>query len=139
MAADKKLVLSFLYLTGILFVTILFNPKWATSTTNVYDIHRYVFCSPFFFVFLHHFSISKKYSGKHYLLVVLLSNAFWLLFASYVHIGYVFYFNFCTAIIVLYMLNTNKRYEWVPLAITAINLVVQVNMFQMFLEHTYPG
>jgi hypothetical protein len=138
-STDKPLVVSYLYMTAMLLITVFFMPKWATGSTNVYDILRYVFCTPFFFVFLHRFTTQVKYKGMDYLIIILLSNAFWLLFGSYYHIGYVYYFNFCTVILILYMLSTNKRYEWVPMAIAAINLFVQVNMFQLYLAHTYHG
>jgi hypothetical protein len=137
---DRLSVLSFLYLTAIMFVTILFNPIWGAGTTNVYDIHRYAFVSPFFWVFLYRFIKERAYKLSDYLLVVILSTAFWLLFGSYGHIDYFLYYNTTTAFIVLYMLYSDKRLTWPALAIVAINVLVQIKMFQFFIaENIYPG
>jgi hypothetical protein len=138
-APDKILTVSFLYLTGIMFVTLLFNPIWGTWTTNIYDIHRYAFCTPFFLVFLHHFAFNRKYKVGDYFIVVLLSNACWLMMGSYLHIMHVVYFQFCTGFIILYMLLSEKKLTWPPLAVAALNVLMQVWMYQFFLEGHYPG
>lgn len=136
---DKLLVLSLLYMTGVSLITILFSPIWGIWTTNIYDLHRYLFVNPFFWVFLHRYTVNRTYKLKDYLLFLLLANVFWLTFEHYQHIRYVLYFNSSTLFMILYMMNTNKKLGWVPLAITAINFFVQVQMFQWFLAMIYPG
>lgn len=138
-ARDKLLTISYLYLTAILFVTILFNPVWGTYTTNVYDIHRYVFATPFFWVFIHHYAVEKVYTAKDYAVVFALSNLFWLLFESYKTLHYTLYFNGATVLILLYMMNTNKKFEWPPMVIACVNVFVQVCMMQFFMKGVYPG
>lgn len=136
---EKTLVFSFLYLTAMLFITMLFNPVWGNWHTNVYDIHRYAFVTPFFWVFLHRFTQNITYKWPDFVLVILLSNVFWLLFESYVHIQFTLYFNFNTVLIVFYMLYANNKQSWPPLAIAVLNFMIQVSMFQFFLQGHYPG
>lgn len=134
---DKVLLLSFLFLAGMGLANILFNPHDGSGYTNVFGSHRYIFVSPFFLVVLHHFTKQRTYQWQHLLLVFLLSNAFWLCFGSYLHIMTLVYFNFCTAIIMMYMLYTNKKLTWPALAIAAINVLVQVQGYQFFINGVY--
>jgi hypothetical protein len=90
--------------------------------------------TPFFWVFLYEFTIKRSYATSDYLVVLFLSNAFWLLFGSYVHIMQVVYFNFGTAILLMYMYSSRQREGWPPLAIAAINVFIQVHMFGFFIE-----
>lgn len=136
---DKMLILSYLYLAALLLITILFNPIWGTFTTNVFDAHRYMFVTPFFWVFLHRYTQERTYRAKDFIIIILLSNAFWLLFASYLHIQYLLYFNFNTGLIVLYMLYANKKNGWPPIAIAIINFYLQISMYQLFIGGNYPG
>lgn len=137
---DKLLVLSCLYITGVCLTTLLFNPIWGTYTTNVYDIHRYVLVSPFLWVLFHRFiTNSKGYKPMHYIGILLLTNVFWLTFAHYQHIRYVLYFNFASVYIIMYLMLSDKRIKWMPLAIAGINVLVQVQMIQWFFSKIYPG
>ena len=138
-AQNRLLILSCLYMVAVLCKTVFFNPTWGTYTTNVFDINRYVFASPFFWVFLIYFVKDRRYTAIDFLKLLLLTNAFWLLFASYNHIMYVVYFNFCTLMIMLYMMHANG-YPWAVAIIFTLNLYVQVQMFQGFIgENIYPG
>lgn len=134
--ADKGLILSILYIAGVAMVNIFFNPHWE-GQTNVFGSHRYIFVSPFFFVFLYHFTREVSYRPAQFLWVFLLTNVFWLLFASYVHIMYLVYFNFCSALVLMYMLCANRKFQWVALILVAINIIVQVRSFQMFIDKIY--
>lgn len=134
--ADKVLLLSFLFLAGMGLVNILFNPHDGSGYTNVFGSHRYIFVSPFFLVVLHHFT-QRAYQWQHLMLVFLLSNVFWLLFGSYLHIMTLVYFNFGTAILLLYMMYANKKLTWPVLAIAAINVFVQVQGYQFFISGVY--
>lgn len=136
---NKSLTVSYLYLAAMTLETILFNPKWGSNTTNVYDLHRYTFATPFFWVFLQHYTKRDAYKPLDFVYVLLLSNALWLLFGHYVHITYVLYFNFSTAIILLYMLYANKKLEWPPMVIFGLHLFVVLNMFQFFLQFIHHG
>jgi hypothetical protein len=133
---DKGLVLSALYIAALAMVNIFFNPHWE-GKTNVFGSHRYIFASPFFFVLVYHFTRQYRYRPVHFLWMFLLTNAFWLLFASYVHIMYLVYFNFCSAIVLLYMLFANKKLQWQGLVLIAVNIIVQVHSFQMFINKIY--
>ncbi|WP_276133937.1 hypothetical protein [Polluticoccus soli] len=134
--ADKVLLLSFLFLSGMGLVNILFNPHDGSGYTNVFGSHRYIFVSPFFLIVLHHFT-HRTYQWQQLLLVFLLSNVFWLCFGSYLHIMTLVYFNFGTAILLLYMLYANKKLTWPALAIAAINIFVQVQGYQFFISGVY--
>lgn len=138
-AQDWLLIISCLYLTAVFFITILFNPLWGINTTNVYDIHRYAFVSPFFWIFLYKYTVARTYAIKDYVGILLLTNAFWLLFASYASWSYTLYFNGSTLLILLYMAYSNKKAEWAAMAIAAINVFIQVCMMQFFMDSVYPG
>lgn len=135
---DKVLSLAYLYCTAMLLETILFNPVWGTLSTNVYDIHRYLFVTPMFFIFILHYT-RRLYTAKDYILIFVLSNIFWLLFASYDHIQNWLYYNFNTAVILLYMAYANKKLTWPIIVITAICFYVQVNLLQFFMQSIFPG
>jgi hypothetical protein len=134
------LILSYLYLTANLFIILLFNPTWSgPHTTSVHDAYRYALASPFFWIFLYHYQYERKYVLKDYIVMFFLSNIFWFLFASYNHIMTFIYFNCCTAIIMLYMANADKKYTLPPLIIAVLNVYVQVWIFQFFISNLSPG
>jgi hypothetical protein len=131
----QLVVVSFLYILGISLIAALFNPRWDTGKTNVVDAHRYIMATPFFLVFINHFTASTKhYTWKSFAGIILLANIFWLLFGSYNHIRYLLYFNFSTVIVCLYMLYSYRNFTWVPMVLTAINLMVQVYLFTFYLH-----
>ncbi len=137
---DKLFVLSCLYITGMCLVTLLFSPKWGTNTTNVLDIHRFVFVSPFFWIFFYRYiNSSVLYKPIHYVGVLILSNVFWLLFSHYSNIESFLYFNSASAYLIIYMLLPDKRLMWVPLVIAAINILLQTQMYEWFFSGYYPG
>jgi hypothetical protein len=137
---NKLLTVSYLYMVAVLAMTIFYNPVWGIDRTNVYDIHRYVFASPFFWVFLAEQLRRPAPRVADYLGVILPSNIFWLLFGSYAGLEEVLYYNFATLLMLLYMMYHSKRYSWVPAAIVAINIFIQVMMFQFFIgDNIYPG
>jgi hypothetical protein len=131
---DRVRLFSLLYLTAVLFIILFFSSTWGHGKTNVYDAHRYAMATPFFWVFLHHYLKEKTYSLRDFLVVFIVSNLFWLLFGSYVHVMMVIYFAFNTAIIMLYMASANKPAGWPSIAIVAINFFVQVFGFQLYLS-----
>lgn len=137
-SSDSMYLLSLLYMAAIFVQILFFSPTWDTGTTNVFDTCRYVFATPFFIVFINKL-FSKTYSYKDYIGVLLLSNAFWLLFAHYNHIQYFLYFNVCTAFVMLYMLYSNKKLTWVPMIITAVHFFLQVHFYQYYLTGYFPG
>jgi hypothetical protein len=137
---DKPFVLSCLYITGVTLVTLLFNPIWGSNTTNVFDIHRYVFVSPFFWIFFSRvLMVNTAYRPVHYMAVFVLTNLFWLLFAHYRSLELMLYFNTTGVYMVMFMLLSDKRVKWVVPTIAAINLILQVNMHQWFFSNIYPG
>lgn len=136
---DKIVTLSLCYLPIILFLTLFLNPKWGTGTTNLTGMHRYSLCTPFFFVFLYYvISRAEAYKLKHFIGIFLLCNIAWLSCGAYKHIMYLMFFNVDTAIVFAYMLIANKKLQWPLLAVTAFNIVVQVGLFQQFIQNIYP-
>lgn len=72
---DRLWIVSLLYLGGMALEIILFNPHWGIERTNIYDLLRYAFVTPFFWVFLHKVTQQRVgYNWKEILLVVLASN-----------------------------------------------------------------
>jgi len=136
---DKIVTLCLCYLPIILFLTLFLNPKWGTDTTNLTGMHRYSLCTPFFFVFLYHvISTKKDYKVKHFIPMFLLCNIAWLSCGSYRHIQYFLFFNVNTALVFGYMLHANKKRQWPLLATVAFNLVIQIGLYQQFIQNIYP-
>lgn len=132
------LVVSLCYMSLTTVYAIFFNPQWADGHTVIAALHRYVFASPFFFVFLHHCFNSVRFTWKHYLAVVFFANAVWLLSGSYLHIQNVLFFNFNTLCILLVMMYAYKKPVWPLLLLIAICFTMQINLFQQFLAGIYP-
>lgn len=137
---NKLLHLSYLFFTGMGLVTILFNPTWGINATNIYDIHRYTFVSPFFLILLHHYSINKKLCWQQYLKLFLLLNFFWLFFRSYHHIQEFLYFNMASIYVMAYFTLQIKHLNKItyPLLIL-FNIIFQVLLFQWYISWLYPG
>lgn len=138
-AEDRVLILSLTYLPIVLFSIVFCNPTWgASGTTNIFGLHRYTLCTPFIFVFLHHATYTRsQYRIKDLLLVFLLCNIALLSLGSYLHILTLLYYNFITIVVLLYMLHNNKKYEWAPLVLIAINVYFQVQLYQQYLSNQF--
>jgi hypothetical protein len=136
---EPLLIVSCGYLLMTLLEGIFFNPIGSSNTTNLPSLFRYTIMTPFFYVFLNHFTNKDQYSRNHYVLVFFLSNIVWLFFGSYVHIQFFIYFMCNTIIIFLYMLLANKKLEWPVVVLIALNFYSQVHLYQIFLAGTiYP-
>jgi hypothetical protein len=133
---DKLLIVASGYAFFIMVITFFFNPTWG-GMTNVVSSHRYIFATPFYFIFLVRFTEYQVYKRIHFLYVFFLSTAFWLLFGSYDHIRHFILFEVDTLIIFLYMLYANKI-SWSSLVIMAINVLLQIGLFQIFIRGTLP-
>lgn len=120
------------YLPVILFTMVFCNPKWGIGRTNLLGIHRYVFCSPYFFVFLYYTTYRTRYSLKHFAALLLLSNAVWLTMGSYWHIRLLLFYNFNTLLATGYMFHGNRK-PWVTACLCSVNLLLQVSLYQQFL------
>lgn len=136
---DKVLILSLAYLGMTFLIMTFYNPKWVTGTTNVMGLLRYSFCTPFFFVFFHHFFVAREaYKPKQVLAVFLLCNLVWLSYGSYLHIIALLYYNFCFVFVLGYMLLANKKLELPAIVIAMLNVVLQVFLFSEFLNKLFP-
>lgn len=136
---DKIYTLSSMYLFGILFTDIFFNPLWGINATNIFDAHRHVFASPCFWVVLYKIVMIRNYKLKHYIAMFFLMNVFWLLFGSYTGIDMLLYFNLAGLYVLTHMLLTCRSMRWLPLIIISINIGIQVWLFQGFISGVYPG
>lgn len=135
---DRLLIVSLVYFIITLYKTAFYNPIWGAGTTLTIGISRYVFATPFFFVFLNHFTNRERsYKPIHFLLMFLLCNIVWLSCGSYKHILTTLYFNFLTLIVFAYMLLPDKKYQWPAMAIMGVNVVLQVLSFQHYLANYY--
>jgi hypothetical protein len=134
---DKVFIISLCYLVLIGLINVFYSPTWGSLTTNVMANHRYIFATPFFFIFLNYFTSQFKYKNYHFILILILSNAFWLMFGSYTHIQHLLLFNANTIIIFLYMLYA-KKLTWPILCIMAINVILQISLFQQYIAGRLP-
>ena len=136
---DKIFILALGYLPIILMTMVFCNPKWGSNTTNLIGLHRYTFCSPFVFVFLYYYAGNVyRYKTLHFIFVLLFSNLLWLSMGSYLHIQEVLFYNMDTLLILGYMLHANKRKEWATYGIIAINIFLQVSLYQQYLNGLFP-
>ncbi|MBS1587848.1 MAG: hypothetical protein JSS82_20130 [Bacteroidetes bacterium] len=135
---NSLLVLSLCYMSFTTLYAIFFNPQWADGHTVIAALHRYVFATPFFFVFLHHCFNNVRFTWKHYLGVTLFANAVWLLSGSYLHIQNTLFFSFNTLCILLVMTYGTKKNAWPLLLLITICFTMQINLFQQFIGGIYP-
>jgi hypothetical protein len=134
---DKILILTLAYLPAVLFAIVFYNPTWGANTTNLHGLHRYTLCTPFIFIFLHHYTAGeKRYTLQHVLLMLLLSNLVWLSMGSYLHIRTMLYYNFTTLLVVGYMMYANKRLP-ASYVIIAFNVFMQVMLYQRYLANGF--
>jgi|GEM_PF-727049 len=132
---DKLLVLSLVYFAITLYKNIFYNPTWGTGSTLTIGIFRYVFATPFFYIFLHRFTHKDvPYKVTDFMLIFILCNIVWLSCGEYIHIKYFLYFNFCSLIIMLYMLLPDKKLSWPITAAIALNVLFQMLMFDQYLS-----
>ncbi len=135
---DKLLVLSLVFLGITLYKTVFYNPIWRTGTTLTIGINRYVFATPFFYIFLHHFTNRyNPYKAIDYITIFIICNIVWLSCGSYLHIQNFIFFNFLTLIVFTYMLMANKKFDLPPIWAVAMNLLFQITMFQQYLSGLY--
>lgn len=130
---DKVWSLTLAYLPVILFTMVFCNPKWGYGKTNLLGIHRYVFCSPYFFIFLYHTSFNRTYKLRHYLFLVLTCNIIWLSMGSYWHLHFLLFYNLNTLLAIGYMFAAGKGHIWAIPILCATNLFFQVQLYQQFL------
>jgi len=124
--------------TILIMLTMVFaNPKWGSGTTNLFGIHRYIFCAPFVFVFIERvFSMSAGRS-KAFLFVLLVCNTAGLCFGSYIHIQEWLFFSCATLFLLLYVLCGFTRSAVLTVAVSVIGFVLQVALYQHFLSGAF--
>jgi hypothetical protein len=132
-ATDKLMVLSAAYLVLIVTINLFFSPQWVTGTTNIMGTNRYIFASPFFFVFLaNYIEQGTQYRYPHFIAMFFLSSIFWLLFGSYDHIRHWLLFEVNTVLLFLYMQSSNKSI-WPSTLLIVFNVFIQIGLFQIFI------
>jgi hypothetical protein len=135
---DKILVLSMVFLGATLVKTIFYNPTWTTGTTLTIGINRYVFATPFFYVFLFYYTNRAiPYKLSQYIVVFILCNIVWLSCGAYLHIQNWLYFNCMTVLVFLFMLLSDKKKTWPVLILVVVNVFLQIIMFDQYLRGLY--
>ncbi|MES2702766.1 MAG: hypothetical protein V4649_09015 [Bacteroidota bacterium] len=131
---DEVWLLTLGYLPLVMGVMVFFSPTWGTLTTNLISIHRYVFCSPFFFVFLYHMvSKPRTYRAVHFITAIVVCNIVWLSMGSYKHFLELLFYNVLTVLVVLYMVHANNKQSWAALVICGFNIFIQIHLFQQYM------
>ncbi len=133
---NRILSLSLSYLVVTMCFIIFFNPTWTDGgRTMSAGMHRYTLATPFFFAFLaDKLKQETNYKLRNFIGVFVLANIVWLAFGSYIHIQQWLLFNVNFLLILLYMLYASKRYLWASIAIAAFNIMVQHQLFQIFIS-----
>lgn len=135
---NKLLALSAGYFTLLMFQMVLYNHISAPAyTTNLHGLHRYAFVTPFFIIFLHHFTSKVKYTAPQQIGVLALGNLVWMLCGSYEHIQQLLYLNFNCLLLWLYMQYANKQTERSMMILVAIGFFLQVILLQRYLLDIY--
>ncbi|MEO9533299.1 MAG: hypothetical protein ABJG68_10200 [Crocinitomicaceae bacterium] len=124
---------SLLYLAGISFAILLFRGG------SLFSLNRFVFATPFVVIFINYL-VRKNYriNWKRILIVFLVVELYWLLFASYVHIQTLFKYTGATLILlcVVSLLTTWKTEKSYPKYINIFGIVVLLT-FQMYIFLRY--
>ena len=134
--ADQPVLFSLCYL-AVLSLTIL-----ATRGGVLNSLNRYLFCSAFFIIAVHWFLQKKYFSGSRLIWLIILSSAFWLLFASYVHIQNVLKFEFLSLYLILLFIVTSENRTMKNIgyySLITLNLVFFMIFFHRFLNGEWVG
>jgi len=136
---DKLFILSLVFMIVTGYKTVFYNPTWGENRTLLFGTSRYVFATSFFLPFLYRVMHPKKeYKRWHYLYVFLVANAIWLTCGSYVHLQQSLYMNFGTLLMVLWMLQSNKKMEWPKYALLSFGFFMQVILYYWYLLSWFP-
>ncbi len=133
---DKVLVVSLAYLTTTLFSSLFYSPLWLNGATDVIGTFRYTMMTPFFYVFLNHVTRNTTYKWQHYVIVFLFATGVWMAFGAYAHLQELLFFSFNTVVILLFMACSSRKLEWPAIALTLINFLFQMLLFQHFIGRT---
>jgi hypothetical protein len=133
---DKVLVVSLAYLTTTLFSSLFYSPLWLNGATDVIGTFRYTMMTPFFYVFLNHVTRNTTFKWQHYVVVFLFATGVWMAFGAYVHLQELLFFSFNTVVILLFMACSNRKPGWPTIALTLINFLFQMLLFQHFISRT---
>jgi hypothetical protein len=128
------LTLSCGYLSMTLFTILFYSPRWQINFTDVIGSFRYAMVTPFFYVILYYFTHEIAYKWPHYVLVFVAASGVWMAFGAYEHIQTFLFFCTNTVLVFLYMAYSSKKLEWPVLALTAINFLIQAQLFQHYIS-----
>ena len=119
--------------------SILCNPKWNSGTTLIFAMGRYVFATPFFYVFLNYF-VSKHGAFKlnDFVVTFVLCNLIWLLCGSYTQLSHFLIFNALTVLVYSYMVWANKDIKIVSAALIIMNITIQIILYRNYLNGLFP-
>jgi hypothetical protein len=132
---EKSYLFSLLYLAGITFSMLLFQGG------DMHSLNRYIFATPFYFIFLLEFE-KRKFSYREVTITFLLLTLFWLLFGSYKHI---LTFIYCTLISLLFVLcmviytSSEKKSRWAFIIVYIVSTILQAYFFAHFLNGMWIG
>ncbi|MCE3260031.1 MAG: hypothetical protein K0S12_1672 [Bacteroidetes bacterium] len=104
---------------------------------NLYSLNRFIYATPFCVVLLSHFFSGYQFKWKHVWMLIIASQAFWLLFGSYNHIQNLMLFTCITVYFVLLMLSRhpNKILSGLSLCILIIgNCVGMIYLYKRYIH-----
>ncbi len=133
--ANKSYLFSLLYLGGISLSILLFQGG------DIHSLNRYIFATPFYFIFLLEFS-KKNFSLKEILLFFLILTGYWLFCGSYKHITIFVNYLLLSVFLILFLFiyGPYKRIaQWSFIAIYVSSVFLQAFLFILFLKGTWIG
>lgn len=124
------------YLCVVFISLLLINPKNANSgLTEISGANRYIFASPFFFLFLQNL-LRGGYTFRKY--IYLLIPVIWLLFNIY-NTDQLLIFGLLTIYVVLFLMIIQKRMATLIWPMYFINMLLQFYLFDQFIRGEWVG
>jgi hypothetical protein len=133
---SKALVFSILYLSGISLLILFFRGG------SLFSLNRFVFATPFYFVFFNHFLKNRTWSNKDIVVLFLVISLYWLLFGSYVHIQALLKFELTTLFVLLVFMQKTVSSQFSKVSyylLLAGFVLLQLFFYQRFLNGGWIG
>lgn len=131
----KYYLFSLLYLGGICMSMLLFQGG------DLHSLNRYIFATPFYFIFLLEFE-KRNFTIRNVLLAFLLLIVYWLFFGSYLHIVTFLDYTLLAALLAVFLLTNNpneKIAKWSFVVVYVGSTVWQAYFFVRFLNGVWIG
>jgi len=137
---NKPLLLSVAYLSMAFFSIVFFNPVWEINRSILNGINRYIFASPFFFLFFWEIANWVKIKNRDFIFLALFSFVVWLFLEYYyLHIRHAIYFLCITVYILMHVFYLKNKHPAIAIVLILLNLSGQIYLFNRYLSGEWVG